>query len=107
MVRAAHTAIFCVDSLCGQGFVARSFRKEHQQYQCLGILPQNPVESGPFYVLPGRPTRASPFSCFVVPPGGMTAPSPILDEPDFRCMHHATSQPSRPAWLPTFASACL
>src|SRR5215471_16553877 len=29
------------------------------------------------------------------------------DATHFRCMHHATFEPSRPSWVHTFASACL
>ena len=29
------------------------------------------------------------------------------DATHFRCMHHATFEPSLPAWVHTFASACL
>ena len=29
------------------------------------------------------------------------------DETHFRCIHHATFEPSMPSWVHTFASACL
>ena len=36
-----------------------------------------PAQRRLFYTLAGVQTRAGPFSCFVVPPGGMTALSQI------------------------------
>ena len=47
MVRVAHTAVSCVDIMFGRGAVTRSVRKYNQQYQCVSILPRNPVESDP------------------------------------------------------------
>src|SRR5262245_1936648 len=57
MVRAAHTTISCCDLMCGRGVLARSARKSHQQYQWLGSLPLNPMESGASYALKHRQRR--------------------------------------------------
>src|SRR5215471_5320194 len=50
MARATQTAFSCFYTTSERYFVARSVRKQPQQYQWLVILPLNPMESGQPYV---------------------------------------------------------